>query len=93
MRPAASVRTHTLAEAIRVIEWRLTEGARPPASPDLGERVLWLAEELDLYREHAPRPAVVDGDDVPDPHSGAKHAKVLKSLLSVADGLGGVLKR
>jgi protein-tyrosine phosphatase len=85
MRPTASVRTHTLAEAARVMEWRASQGVWPPRSVSIGERVLWLAEQLDTYRELAPKPTMVDGDDLPDPHHGAKHPRVLESVAVVAD--------
>jgi protein-tyrosine phosphatase len=87
MWPAASVRTHTLAEAARVIGWRVGQGAYFPQRSDVGERVLWLAEELYDSRDRAPRPSLVDSDDLPDPHNGARHPNVLRNLLAAADRL------
>ena len=92
LRPAASVRTHTLAEAARTIDWRVGQGAAAPTSADLGERVLWLAEELHEYRAAAPRPPTPDADDLADPHNGAKHSTVLKALLHTADRLSEALR-
>ena len=87
MRPSASVRTHTLAEAARTIEWRISEGARAPRPVDLNERVLWLAEQVHCHRTMAPRPSAIDLDDLPDPHHGAKHSTVLADMLAAADRL------
>lgn len=75
MRPSAQVRTFTLAQAARIVTWRARQGAVPPPA-DVPDRVLWLAEELDMHRATAPREG--DGaDDLPDPHRGAPHADIL----------------
>jgi len=89
--PAASVRTHTLPAAARTIQWRVAEGATAPRSLPMSDRVLWLAETLDQYREQAPRPVHIDADDFPDPHSGARHTPVLTGILTAVNQLTGPL--
>lgn len=96
---SARVRTYTLAEAARLARWLVVEGAAPSAAlaglrglSDVSERVLWLAEQLDAQRGVAPRAPTVDADDLPDPHSGARHSTVLGHLVeSVADLTGSLL--
>lgn len=99
LRPSARVRTYTLAEAARLARWLVAEGGAPPdalaelsGTADVSERVLWLAEQLDGQRAFAPRAPVVDADDLPDPHAGARHSAVLGRLVgSVADLTGSLL--
>jgi protein-tyrosine phosphatase len=86
LRPSAQVRTFTLAQAARIAAWRAGAGARPPAG-DIGERVLWLTEELDTHRAAGPLPDG-DSDDLPDPHGGeAHHADVLPRIGAAVDAL------
>ncbi len=85
MRPSAQVRTFTLAQAARIVTWRARQGAVPPPG-DVPDRLLWLAEELDMHRATVPREG--DGaDDLPDPHRGAPHADVLSRIGAAVAGL------
>jgi protein-tyrosine phosphatase len=83
LRPSAQVRTFTLAQAARIARWRVTTaGAQMPSGADMPDRLLWLAEELDAHRGSAPRPEPESLDDLPDPHSGGRHADVFESMLA-----------
>jgi hypothetical protein len=73
------------------MRWRVAQGAFPLPDADISDRVLWLAEELHRYRDASPKAAVVDADDVPDPHHGAKHPAVLNALFEAAEQLGQLL--
>jgi protein-tyrosine phosphatase len=93
MRPSAQVRTFTLAQAARIVQWRassapgLPVSQRRPIGADVPHRLLWLAEELDAHRGAAPRPVVESADDLPDPHhAGARHTDVFTALLAAVDG-------
>jgi protein-tyrosine phosphatase len=87
LRPSAAVRTHTMAEAARIIDWRMAQGAAAPRTRSIDERVLWLAEELYRSRDSAPPADRADTADLPDPHNGAKHPAVLKRILTTVDQL------
>ncbi|MFI7589596.1 hypothetical protein ACIB24_21220 [Spongisporangium articulatum] len=101
MRPSAQVRTYTLRQAARIIQWRTAQGMVPPPV-SLQDRLMWLAEELDTYRGVAPRPAAVaparsggffsrsapppaPSDSLMDPHEGGKHPEVLPQLIETID--------
>jgi protein-tyrosine phosphatase len=93
LRPSAQVRTFTLAQAARIVQWR-GPAVRSEMLVDAGlpDRLLWLAEELDAYRGSAARPGPESADDLPDPHRpdpprGAGHAEVFGSLLAAVDTL------
>lgn len=105
LRPSAQIRTYTLKQAARIIRWRLEQGGRPPVG-EPADRLLWLAEELDVHRGTAPRPAPVPAggrffgrrstapaatDSLADPHEGADHAEILAALQEAVDTIGGVL--
>lgn len=84
LHPPAEVRTHTLAVASRSAQW-LTRETAVPEGDDVSERVLWLAEMLDRYRDAAP---LDEGSlDVPDPHSGASHPAVFGLLADLVLGV------
>jgi len=86
MRPAAQVRTFTLLHAARTAQWLATSGRIPPRQADLGERLLWLVEELDAARAAAPRGGPQD-DDLLDPHRDGRHPEVFARLQRAVDDL------
>lgn len=92
IRPSARVRTFTIGQAARIMGWRGSQGARPPAA-DLPDRLLWLGEELDTYRAAAPQPELAEEDDLPDPHVRARHSDVFPRLVEAVDAICSVLLR
>jgi protein-tyrosine phosphatase len=79
--PNAQRRTFTLPQAARLAAWLADGGTRRPAG-SVGERVVWLAGELDGARGDAERPPSPSDDDLPDPHVGLAdtHEDVLQRI-------------
>lgn len=86
MRPSAQVRTFTLLHAARTAQWLAATGRIPPKESGLGDRLLWLIEELDASRASAPHADPGD-DDLPDPHHGGQHPEVFTRLRTAVDDL------
>lgn len=90
LRGSAAVRTHTLAEAARLV------ADVPPQTwwsgpADDSERVLALAEGLYRVRSQPDAAAAGPQDDVPDPHSGTPHEEVLGRIGECLAALDRVL--